>query len=395
MNILHARLRSLRMLGSYNGSMSSVSVYAGCQFRTVVTVSRKLQARVWYLNYRSFSHVRSPIENSSRLLFRTRNHLEITKNCWLRNGVRTFTSASDPYSVLEIKPGASEEEIKKAYKKMAFKWHPDRNQDNKKEAEAKFKEISEAYTTLTQGGYHQGSGFGGGYQQQQGRQNPFGGQYGYYQDPHELFREIFKDQNIQEMFRQAETMFNQQGRHRGGHFRATMDLEEIIRAMENQAAAEQQAQQRYQQQQTTRSGYRNQQQQQKRVPVSQQTTYETIVLNGQSRTRQILTTHYSDGTVDQQVINDGGFGEFSNSRSERRQNRRSQRDSNQQQQQYMEEERRKAQQDMEKMAKEMVKGVGKLMVRGMFAAIAQSFRNFIKRVFEGISKFFARLRDRI
>jgi curved DNA-binding protein len=54
----------------------------------------------------------------------------------------------DYYSVLKVKKNASEEEIKKAYRKMAMKYHPDRNKDNPK-AEEKFKEISEAYAVLS------------------------------------------------------------------------------------------------------------------------------------------------------------------------------------------------------------------------------------------------------
>ena len=54
----------------------------------------------------------------------------------------------DLYETLGIAKGASEDEIKKAYRKLAMKYHPDRNPDNK-EAEAKFKEIKEAYEILT------------------------------------------------------------------------------------------------------------------------------------------------------------------------------------------------------------------------------------------------------
>ena len=53
------------------------------------------------------------------------------------------------YKVLDLQRNASEDEIKKAYKKLAVKWHPDKNPDNKEEAENKFKEISEAYEILT------------------------------------------------------------------------------------------------------------------------------------------------------------------------------------------------------------------------------------------------------
>lgn len=54
---------------------------------------------------------------------------------------------NDFYQILEVAQISSQEEIKKAYRKMARKWHPDTNMGNK-EAEAKFKEILEAYDTL-------------------------------------------------------------------------------------------------------------------------------------------------------------------------------------------------------------------------------------------------------
>lgn len=57
-------------------------------------------------------------------------------------------SKRDYYEVLGVEKSSSEQEIKKAYRKLARKFHPDRNKDNQKEAEEKFKEISEAYEVL-------------------------------------------------------------------------------------------------------------------------------------------------------------------------------------------------------------------------------------------------------
>ena len=65
---------------------------------------------------------------------------------------------NDPYSVLGVSPGASDEEVKKAYRELARKYHPDNYQDNPLAdlAEEKMKEINEAYDAITQqrsGGY--------------------------------------------------------------------------------------------------------------------------------------------------------------------------------------------------------------------------------------------------
>lgn len=51
----------------------------------------------------------------------------------------------DYYKVLQVDRNAKDDDLKKAYRKLAMKWHPDKNPNNKKEAEAKFKQISEAY----------------------------------------------------------------------------------------------------------------------------------------------------------------------------------------------------------------------------------------------------------
>ncbi len=81
-------------------------------------------------------------------------------------------SQKDFYEVLGVSRDASIEEIKKAYKKLAIKHHPDKNRDNPEQAAEKFKEITQAYETLSdpkkkqyydQMGHagFQGGGFGG------------------------------------------------------------------------------------------------------------------------------------------------------------------------------------------------------------------------------------------
>jgi len=59
-------------------------------------------------------------------------------------------SKRDYYEVLGLERSASDEDIKKAYRRLAMKFHPDRNTgDGQKEAEEKFKEVKEAYETLS------------------------------------------------------------------------------------------------------------------------------------------------------------------------------------------------------------------------------------------------------
>ena len=91
----------------------------------------------------------------------------------------------DPYKVLGVDPSASDEEVKKAYKKLAKKYHPDMNvgAENIAEIERKFKEIQNAYNTIMDQREHAANGYsqqGYGGQQAYGGFDPFGGAFGGY-----------------------------------------------------------------------------------------------------------------------------------------------------------------------------------------------------------------------
>lgn len=100
-------------------------------------------------------------------------------------------SKQDYYETLEVAKGATVEEIKKSYRRLAMKYHPDRNQGNA-EAEAKFKEINEAYEILKddqkRAAYDR---YGHAAFEQGGGANPFdfnfGGGFG------DIFSEVFSD----------------------------------------------------------------------------------------------------------------------------------------------------------------------------------------------------------
>lgn len=104
-------------------------------------------------------------------------------------------SEKDYYELLEVDKNASADEIKRSFRKLAMKYHPDRNPGDK-EAEQRFKEINEAYEVLKddqkRAAYdrygHQAfqSGMGGG--------NPFGGGFGFNaEDLSDLFSNVFND----------------------------------------------------------------------------------------------------------------------------------------------------------------------------------------------------------
>jgi len=92
-----------------------------------------------------------------------------------------YLDNSKYYKILELEPNANENDIKKAYKKLALKYHPDKNQSP--DAEEKFKSISEAYEVLSNKSTSSTQS-----NNMNTSRNPF-----LHKNPHELFRELFRN----------------------------------------------------------------------------------------------------------------------------------------------------------------------------------------------------------
>ncbi|XP_073970993.1 dnaJ homolog subfamily B member 6-like isoform X10 [Rhodnius prolixus] len=145
----------------------------------------------------------------------------------------------DYYKILEVNKGASTADIKKAYRRLALKWHPDKNPDNADEANKKFKEISQAYEVLSddkkrriydQYGVEGLNGMGGGGRGPGSRHFDDDMDFGFsftFRDPEEVFREFFGGSPFANLFRANNKYETKRGlksagsaggrRHHGGH----------------------------------------------------------------------------------------------------------------------------------------------------------------------------------
>lgn len=111
--------------------------------------------------------------------------------------------AKDLYEVLGVRPDASEEEIKKAYRRLALQHHPDRNPGNRA-AEERFKEISAAYAVLMDPAKRR--------QYDAQRQGRVGGEpYGFHWSEDDLFRDLFTDPRAASIFEELSRDFQRLG----------------------------------------------------------------------------------------------------------------------------------------------------------------------------------------
>ncbi|GIY76731.1 dnaJ homolog subfamily B member 3 [Caerostris darwini] len=131
----------------------------------------------------------------------------------------------DYYSALELSRNATSQEVRQAYRKLALKWHPDKNLDKKEEAERKFKEINEAYEVLSdekkrkiydQYGKEGLDGGGKRMRRHHGRaDSAFDPEFSFFQfsfrNPEDVFREFFGGDPFADFFNSGPDRQNQNG----------------------------------------------------------------------------------------------------------------------------------------------------------------------------------------
>jgi molecular chaperone DnaJ len=152
----------------------------------------------------------------------------------------------DYYEVLGVQRTASDDDLKKAYRKLAIKFHPDKNPGDKA-AEEKFKELGEAYEVLSdankRAAYNQmghaafapGGGMGGGTPRPGGPQQPWGG----FHDPRDIFEQFFRGAGMGGFG----DIFGGGGEHAAGpqhgndlRYDLEIDLEDAARGLEKEVA---------------------------------------------------------------------------------------------------------------------------------------------------------------
>ncbi len=114
----------------------------------------------------------------------------------------------DYYQILGIPENAGPEEIRKAFRQLAFKYHPDKNPDHPKEAEARFKDINEAFGVLCDPGRRRQYDLA-----RKGVGSAYGGQPGFAYSQQDIFQSFFSNQaafnEISQMFAQAGLRFDE------------------------------------------------------------------------------------------------------------------------------------------------------------------------------------------
>ncbi|PVU84682.1 hypothetical protein BB559_007459 [Furculomyces boomerangus] len=120
------------------------------------------------------------------------------------------------YQILEIEPVADQEQIRKAYRRLSLKWHPDKNRENIQVAEERFKEISEAYEVLRNpdsrkkyDAYGEAVFRNGNSTETSGPSHANSSQF-HFRSAEEIFSEFFGGRDpFMDMFQNMESMMNQ------------------------------------------------------------------------------------------------------------------------------------------------------------------------------------------
>lgn len=119
--------------------------------------------------------------------------------------------SEDYYDILQVPRTATQDDIRKGYRKQALKWHPDKNPDNKEQAEERFKVVSEAYEVLSDKGKREIYDRYGKEGLSPNGERPDGHSAAsfetfpsdFFRDPEEVFREFFGSTSFSDIFEMA------------------------------------------------------------------------------------------------------------------------------------------------------------------------------------------------